>query len=95
MVEIKFYFFIDNIFTTDKHKQLIIHLNFTFQAYQEDKPYFRQDFAVVQINIMDVNDNPPVMSQSSYTVSIPENMQKGQTVLWVNASDADEVSNIT
>lgn len=43
---------------------------------------------------MDVNDNPPVMSQSSYNVSIPENMQKGQTILWVNASDADEVSNI-
>lgn len=43
---------------------------------------------------MDVNDNPPVMSQSSYSVSIPENMQNNQSVLWVRASDADEVSNI-
>lgn len=59
-----------------------------------DKPDLRQDFAVIQINITDVNDNAPVMSQKSYRVSIPENMQKYQTVLWVHASDADEVSNI-
>lgn len=65
-----------------------------FKAYQKDKPDLRQDFAVIQINITDVNDNAPVMSQSNYTVSIPENMQNNQTVLWVHASDADEVSNI-
>ena len=47
--------------------------------------------AVVSINITDVNDNSPVMSKSEYSVSIPENLAKNQTVLWVHASDADEV----
>lgn len=31
------------------------------------------------------------MSKNEYNVSIPENLAKDQTVLWVHASDADEV----
>ena len=31
------------------------------------------------------------MSKSEYSVSIPENLANAQTVLWVHASDADEV----
>uniref|UniRef100_A0A8W8M8J5 Cadherin domain-containing protein n=1 Tax=Magallana gigas TaxID=29159 RepID=A0A8W8M8J5_MAGGI len=72
----------------DREKQSTVNL--AVKAYQKDKPDLRQDFAVIQINITDVNDNAPVMSQSNYSVSIPENMQNNQTVLWVHASDADE-----
>ncbi|XP_065921937.1 cadherin EGF LAG seven-pass G-type receptor 1-like [Magallana gigas] len=72
----------------DREKQSTVNL--AVKAYQKDKPDLRQDFAVIQINITDVNDNAPVMSQSNYSVSIPENMQNNQTVFWVHASDADE-----
>ncbi|XP_062594368.1 cadherin EGF LAG seven-pass G-type receptor 2-like [Saccostrea cucullata] len=63
------------------------------RAYQVDKPEFRRDIAMVEISITDVNDNAPVMSQASYTASIPENMKNGQVVTWVKATDADEGPN--
>ncbi|MED6288818.1 hypothetical protein CHARACLAT_030190, partial [Characodon lateralis] len=45
------------------------------------------------VNVSDVNDNPPVFSQESYTVSLKENSPVGTTVIQVNASDLDEGPN--
>ncbi|XP_047210196.1 protocadherin alpha-3-like [Girardinichthys multiradiatus] len=45
------------------------------------------------VNVSDVNDNPPVFSQESYTVSLKENSPVGTTVIQVNATDLDEGPN--
>ncbi|XP_073342594.1 protocadherin alpha-7-like [Pagrus major] len=45
------------------------------------------------VNVSDVNDNPPVFTQESYTVQLKENSPLGTTVVQVNATDLDEGSN--
>ncbi|XP_056592764.1 protocadherin gamma-A3-like isoform X26 [Triplophysa dalaica] len=69
----------------EKHHQLIL------TAFDGGKP---QRSATVQINIvvLDVNDNAPVFSQSSYKASIVENAAKGTVVTTVSATDGDESS---
>ncbi|KAK2523218.1 hypothetical protein Q9966_012281 [Columba livia] len=59
------------------------------QAAQQDNVFKTAD-ATVLVTIEDVNDNPPVLSQSSYSVSIPENFPNGMEVLQVTATDRDE-----
>lgn len=47
----------------------------------------------ILVNVSDVNDNPPVFTQESYTVQLKENSPLGTTVVQVNATDLDEGSN--
>nr|XP_046263047.1 protocadherin alpha-7-like [Scatophagus argus] len=42
------------------------------------------------VGVSDVNDNPPVFTQDSYTVQLKENSPLGTTVIQVNATDVDE-----
>ncbi|CAH2300904.1 protocadherin Fat 4 [Pelobates cultripes] len=44
----------------------------------------------VYFNILDINDNPPVFSLSSYSTSVMENVPRGSTILTFNVTDADE-----
>ncbi|XP_051540817.1 protocadherin gamma-A3-like isoform X14 [Myxocyprinus asiaticus] len=69
----------------EKHHSLIL------TAFDGGKP---QRSATVQINIvvLDVNDNAPIFSQSSYKTSVVENSAKGTIVTTVSATDADESS---
>ncbi|KAA0703886.1 Protocadherin gamma-A12 [Triplophysa tibetana] len=68
------------------------HHNLILTAFDGGKP---QRSATVQINVVviDVNDNAPVFSQSSYKASVVENAAKGSVVTTVSATDADESSN--
>ncbi|PKU40343.1 protocadherin fat 4-like [Limosa lapponica baueri] len=59
------------------------------QATQQDNTLKTAD-AIVLVTIEDVNDNDPVLSQSTYNVSIPENFPNGTEVLQVTATDKDE-----
>ena len=45
---------------------------------------------LINITVIDVNDNNPVFEKSLYTVSIPEDIDIGTTVLEVKATDQDE-----
>ncbi|XP_029298087.1 protocadherin alpha-7-like [Cottoperca gobio] len=45
------------------------------------------------VDVSDVNDNPPVFTQESYTVQLKENSPIDTTVVQVNATDMDEGSN--
>ena len=45
--------------------------------------------AIVNITVSDINDNPPVLNSSSYTVSISEEEPKDVRVVTGEASDAD------
>ncbi len=47
----------------------------------------------VNLKILDVNDNPPVFSQPSYTVYIEENSPPGTSLFSVSASDIDQDKN--
>lgn len=42
------------------------------------------------VDVSDVNDNPPVFTQESYTVQLRENSPIGTTVIQVQATDLDE-----
>ncbi|KAM9729569.1 protocadherin-16 [Menidia menidia] len=44
----------------------------------------------VQVKVLDVNDNSPVFSKSSYTAEVSEDAAEGIQVLEVSAKDADE-----
>uniref|UniRef100_A0A669PXH9 FAT atypical cadherin 4 n=1 Tax=Phasianus colchicus TaxID=9054 RepID=A0A669PXH9_PHACC len=44
-------------------------------------------------NILDINDNPPVFSMTSYSTSLMENLAPGSAILNFNVTDADDGSN--
>ncbi|XP_011701166.1 PREDICTED: cadherin-related tumor suppressor [Wasmannia auropunctata] len=44
---------------------------------------------LVNVTVLDVNDNPPVFSQSDYVVALNESAPVGTKVLTVNATDKD------
>ncbi|XP_049330725.1 protocadherin gamma-A11-like isoform X31 [Astyanax mexicanus] len=46
----------------------------------------------ITVVVIDANDNPPVFSQPVYRVSLPENAQKGSSVVTVRATDKDKGS---
>lgn len=48
------------------------------------------DTATVTIEVADINDNPPVFNQTSYSVDVSENVAIGDVVLTVLATDSDE-----
>ncbi|XP_026227263.1 protocadherin-16-like isoform X2 [Anabas testudineus] len=47
----------------------------------------------VEIKVLDVNDNSPVFSKTSYSVEVSEDAREGTQVLQVSATDADEGQN--
>ncbi|XP_066507394.1 protocadherin gamma-C5-like [Hoplias malabaricus] len=48
---------------------------------------------IVKVNILDVNDNPPVFSKPEYSVYVKENCAPGTVVSSVSASDLDTGDN--
>ncbi|XP_067104231.1 protocadherin gamma-A11-like [Osmerus mordax] len=48
---------------------------------------------VIQVEIVDVNDNSPVFTQSPYTFYVVENNMPGMAIFSVSASDVDEGEN--
>lgn len=49
--------------------------------------------ATLEVQVIDVNDNPPVFSEVEYLVAIPENLSISSSVLQVEASDEDSGEN--
>lgn len=50
-------------------------------------------FCQVEITIGDVNDNSPIFGNQAYTTNVNEDLEKGQIVLHVSATDMDAGSN--
>uniref|UniRef100_UPI003AAEA08C protocadherin alpha-3-like n=1 Tax=Centroberyx gerrardi TaxID=166262 RepID=UPI003AAEA08C len=71
----------------DREKQPIIKLTLT--ALDGGTPP-KSGTSQIIINVLDINDNPPVFSSSLYKTQILENLTTGTTVLILNATDADE-----
>ncbi|KAM9462144.1 protocadherin-15-like [Clarias gariepinus] len=53
----------------------------------------RSSPVAVNITVIDANDNTPTFPNVSYSVSVYTDMQAGEAVLWLTASDADEGPN--
>ena len=51
--------------------------------------------ASVTLSVLDVNDNPPIFSQDAYSVAVTTNIDVGDAILTVSASDADLGANGT
>uniref|UniRef100_A0A8C4ZNB4 FAT atypical cadherin 3b n=1 Tax=Gadus morhua TaxID=8049 RepID=A0A8C4ZNB4_GADMO len=47
----------------------------------------------VDVAVLDVNDNPPLFGNASYSATLPENAMTGTTVLKVSAQDQDSEQN--
>ncbi|XP_075066089.1 protocadherin gamma-C5-like isoform X37 [Mixophyes fleayi] len=47
----------------------------------------------ITINVLDINDNPPVFNQSVYKVSLKENLPLKTVLLTLNATDLDDGAN--
>ncbi|XP_056344157.1 protocadherin Fat 4-like [Oenanthe melanoleuca] len=75
--------------TTSINREICPNLVVVIQAAQQDKIFKTAD-AVVLVTIGDENDNPPVLSQASYNISILENFPNGMEVLQITATDPDE-----
>uniref|UniRef100_W5U6J6 Protocadherin Fat 2 n=1 Tax=Ictalurus punctatus TaxID=7998 RepID=W5U6J6_ICTPU len=48
---------------------------------------------LLAVNVLDVNDNPPLFSQPRYVLSIPENTEIDKSIFNVNAVDSDQDDN--
>uniref|UniRef100_A0A8B9RRG5 Cadherin domain-containing protein n=1 Tax=Accipiter nisus TaxID=211598 RepID=A0A8B9RRG5_9AVES len=53
----------------------------------------RRGYLQVNVTVQDINDNPPVFSQTLYQARVPEDAPVGASVLQVAAADADEGTN--
>ncbi|XP_073730261.1 protocadherin gamma-C5-like isoform X3 [Misgurnus anguillicaudatus] len=49
--------------------------------------------ATVNVKVLDVNDNPPLFSQSSYNIYVKENNQAGVSLFSITATDIDQDKN--
>ncbi|GAB0099897.1 cadherin EGF LAG seven-pass G-type receptor 3 [Sergentomyia squamirostris] len=76
--------------TIDRERQAL--LKFTVQA--EDAPgkasESRKTTSDVVVDVLDVNDNPPMFSSKTYSSVIPENVPVGTPVINISAVDPDE-----
>ncbi|XP_070604706.1 protocadherin alpha-5-like [Erythrolamprus reginae] len=71
----------------DREESPVHHLVLT--ATDGGEPKLTGTVQIV-INVLDVNDNPPVFNQSVYRVKLPENTTSGSLVITLNATDLDE-----
>ncbi|KAM9468396.1 protocadherin-16 [Clarias gariepinus] len=73
-------------------REMKARYTFTVEARDQGIPALSST-ATLDISILDINDNSPVFTSSSYMVEIDEDTQEGTFVLEVTAIDKDEGSN--
>ncbi|XP_015250322.1 PREDICTED: protocadherin gamma-A11-like isoform X4 [Cyprinodon variegatus] len=66
--------------------------NITLTAVDQGLPSFSVN-KTITLRISDINDNPPIFPQSSFTAVVSENNSPGMSVLSVKASDKDHGNN--
>lgn len=63
--------------------------NLTVMASDFDGAISLTSSVLVRVNVIDLNDNPPVFAQPSYSVSVREDVAIGTTILTILATDED------
>ena len=71
----------------DREKQAIVRLTLT--AFDGGKPS-RSGSLKISVNVIDVNDNNPVFSESLYKARVTENAPFQTSILTITATDLDE-----
>ncbi|KAH3864621.1 hypothetical protein DPMN_027644 [Dreissena polymorpha] len=91
------------VFTIDPPKSGMIKTNLivdyevqdsyrlVIEARDDGKTLSLSSTCVVEINIIDINDNPPLLSQNKYVKKLYEEVPINTYVLQVSASDADSI----
>ncbi|KAG7517843.1 protocadherin beta-16-like [Solea senegalensis] len=74
----------------DREKQE--HLTLTLSAFDGGEPQL-SGTVQIHITVLDVNDNAPVFTQTTYKASLAENTSKGTSLLTVAATDLDQGTN--
>ncbi|KAL5018486.1 hypothetical protein ScPMuIL_004208 [Solemya velum] len=75
------------VLDVDKLPQCILIV----EAFQTNQPTFRKAMATVVLEVVDVNNHRPVMSETFYNGSVQENLARGTLVYRVQAYDEDRV----
>ncbi|XP_038848529.1 protocadherin beta-15-like [Salvelinus namaycush] len=74
--------------TGELDRELVSDYNITIIATDEGSPPLSSSKSV-QLSVADVNDNPPVFEEQSYSAHVTENNQPGSSVCSVTARDPD------
>lgn len=74
----------------DRERKPFFILNIT--VYDLGTPQISA-WKLLAVNVLDVNDNPPLFSQPRYVLSIPENTEIDKIIFKVNATDSDQDDN--
>ncbi|KAL2077314.1 hypothetical protein ACEWY4_026818 [Coilia grayii] len=74
--------------TGELDREIINNYNITITATDEGFPPLSSS-KTINVSVADVNDNPPVFQEKSYTAHVTENNKQGSTVCSVAASDPD------
>uniref|UniRef100_A0A4W5QA92 Cadherin domain-containing protein n=1 Tax=Hucho hucho TaxID=62062 RepID=A0A4W5QA92_9TELE len=74
--------------TGELDRELVSHYNITITATDEGSPPLSSSKSV-QLSVADVNDNPPVFEEQSYSAHVTENNKSGSSVCSVTARDPD------
>ncbi|KAM4621328.1 protocadherin beta-16-like [Polymixia lowei] len=69
-------------------RELVSDYNITITATDEGSPPLSSS-KTVQLSVADVNDNPPVFEEQSYSAYVTENNKPGSTLCSVTARDPD------
>ncbi|XP_031654404.1 protocadherin gamma-A12 isoform X29 [Oncorhynchus kisutch] len=74
--------------TGELDRELVSDYNITITATDEGSPPLSSS-KTVQLSVADVNDNPPVFEEQSYSAHVTENNQPGSSLCSVTARDPD------
>ncbi|KAM4585675.1 protocadherin gamma-A12-like [Fundulus diaphanus] len=78
-----------SLVTTGKlDRELVSDYNITITATDEGSPPLSSS-KTVQLSVADINDNPPVFEEQSYSAYVSENNKPGSTLCSVSARDPD------
>ncbi|KAG7517996.1 protocadherin gamma-A12-like [Solea senegalensis] len=69
-------------------RELVSEYNITISATDEGSPPLSSS-KTVQLSVADINDNPPVFEEQSYSAYVTENNKPGSTLCSVTARDPD------
>ncbi|XP_051882576.1 protocadherin Fat 4-like isoform X2 [Pristis pectinata] len=78
--------------TGDLNRELVEWVTIDVTASDKGQPSLFSSLSIRAI-ITDVNDNSPVFTQTTYTVTVDENISRGSDLLAVSAVDLDEGKN--
>ncbi|XP_030648026.1 protocadherin beta-16-like [Chanos chanos] len=74
--------------TSELDRELVSEYNITITATDGGTPPL-SSFKTIHLSVSDVNDNPPVFKEQSYSAYVPENNKPGFSICTVNAIDPD------